>query len=121
MPAATNNIRLAVKYMKQDAVYWPANGVDEFGKPTWGSPEAIRCRWDDKQETFVNANGDEEVSRARVMVDRDIAAKSVLFLGTLDDVTDVENPKENEGAWEVRLTMKTPDRKGRRFLREVFL
>jgi len=121
MPAASDNHRLAKKYMKQDAVYWPTEDVDAFGKPSWGSPVVIKCRWESSRETFINANGDEEVSRAKLIVDRDIEEKSVLLLGTLANVTDQDNPKENDGAWEVRLFMKTPDAKAKRFLREVYL
>jgi hypothetical protein len=121
MAAATDNITTATKVMKQKAVYWAPSGVDEFGKPEYDTPEEIDCRWEDKQEEFITPNGEREISHAKLIVDRDLLKKGVMWLGELDDVTDEDNPKNNDGAWEIRAFMKTPNFKGTAFLREVYL
>lgn len=120
MAAATDNIGVAKRAMKQKAVLWPPSGLDEFGKPTSSTPEEIDCRWEDSVEEFIDANGERQVSRSRLMVDRDIPVKAFLKLGELDS-TIAEGPADNPNAWEVRLAMKTPNFKGSKFLREVYL
>jgi len=119
--AADDNIPVAVRAMKQTAVYWPVLGVDEFGQPTWDDPVEIDCRWETVREEFVNPDGDQEVSRAKLIVDRDMEAKAYLLLGDLDSVVDADDPQGNVGAWEVRLFRITPNFRGTRFLREVYL
>lgn len=119
--AATDNVRVAVRAMKQKAVYWPPSELDDFGKPTWGTAVEIDCRWEDVQEQFINSNGETALSRAKLIVDRDLENKGVLWLGELDDVVDINDPKDNPNAWEILRFMKTPDFKGRRYLREVLL
>ena len=119
--AATDNIRVAQRAMKQAAVYWAVRGLDDFGRPTYEYPIEIDCRWEDTVEEFVTPEGDQEVSKAKLIVDRDLVLKGVVFLGELDSTVDVDDPKANDGAWEIRSVLQTPDFKGRRFLREVYL
>jgi len=61
------------------------------------------------------------MSEARLIVDRDLVIQSVIMLGTLSDVDDEDDPKENDGAYEIRAFLKTPNFKGNKFLREVYL
>jgi len=61
------------------------------------------------------------MSQAKLIVDRDLVTKGVLMLGTLDDVVDSDNPKNNSGAWEILLFRKTPNFKGTKFIRNAYL
>ncbi len=119
--AADDNVPVAIRVMKANAVLWPLLGIDDFGKPTYGDLVLIDCRWDVVREEFIGPNGDREMSKARLIVDRDIDVKGVLLLGTLADVVDVDDPKNNDGAWEVRQFSKTANFKGNKYLREVYL
>lgn len=119
--AATDNISVAVKAMKQKAVYWGLSTLDAFGKPMYEDPVEIDCRWEKVQEEFVDANGDRVISKAKLIVDRDLELKGVLWLGELEDLIETDDPKENDDAWEIRLFKKTPDFKGTKFIREVYL
>ena len=121
MAAATDNMKIATKVMKQTAVYWEPNGVDEFGKPEWTDPVEISCRWEDKQQEFINANGETQISSSVLFVDRDLELKGVLLLGELDSLVDEDDPKLNDGAWEILQTGKLPDFKGKKYLRTVYL
>lgn len=118
---ASDNVRVAVKVMQQVAVYWEITGVDEFGKPTYQDAIEISCRWEDVQEVFITANGEKAISKAQLIVDRDLKNESVIFLGLASDLTDILVPKNNDGAWEIRWYGKLPDFKGKKFLREVML
>jgi len=119
--AATDNIKVAVKTMKATAVYWSQAGLSVFGKPTWNEPVEIACRWEDAKEEFINPNGEVQVSNAKLIVDRDLVVKGVIWMGELDDVFDTDEPKNNEGAWEIIHFKKTPSFKGNKYLREVYL
>lgn len=121
MPAAIDNIGIAKRVMKQTAVLWVAEAPDDFGKPTYATPVAIDCRWTVKNVEFIGANNERELSRAVVVVDRDITLGSMLFLGAIADLTDENNPIENDGAWEVRQFGSTPDLKAKKFYRKVLL
>ena len=121
MPAATDNISVANRAMKQEAVYWPPDTLDEFGRPSWGTPEEISCRWEDVTEEFIDPNGDRQISKSKLIVDRDLLIKGLLKLGELDSTVDQDDPKDNEDVWEIRLFSKIPDFKGRKYLREVYL
>ena len=118
--SADDNIAVAIRAMKQVAVWWESSGIDEFGKPSYAAPVEIECRWDDAVEEFVGSNGDREISRSKLIVDRDLKVKDKLKLGALSIAIE-GNPDDNEDAWEIRLFKKTPDFKGRKYLREVYL
>ena len=125
--AADDNIPVAIRTMKQFAVYWACLGLDSYGKPTYDTPIVIGCRWDAVQEMFfesstiTNPKRDQVMSEARLIVDRDLVIQSVIMLGTLSDVDDEDDPKENDGAYEIRAFLKTPNFKGNKYLREVYL
>ena len=121
MAAATDNAKVAKKAMKQKAIWWDHDGgFDEFGDPTYAAPVEIDCRWEDVAEEFINPDGDKEVSRSKLIVDRDMKVKDMLKLGELDSTIETD-PKDNLDVWEVRLWGKVPDFKGRRYVREVYL
>ena len=116
-------MRILTKMLKQTAVYWPLGsaGYDNYGQPIPATPIEIRCRWEDVNEEYISSSGTREVSRAKVFVDRDVDVGGVLMLGMLTDVDDVNNPKANEGAWEIKRFDKIPTLKADQFLRRVFL
>lgn len=120
MAAATDNIGIARRAMKQTAIWWDASTPGEFGKPTYAVPVEVSCRWEDIAEEFINPNGDVEISRSKLFVDRDMKVKDKLKLGDLDSTIN-NDPDDNEDVWEIRGWGKVPDLKGRKFLREVIL
>jgi len=68
--------------LKQDATYFPPLGNDGFGGVAYGAAVAIMCRWQDVAELFRNAQGQEVTSSAVVYVDRTLAIKGKIALGT---------------------------------------
>lgn len=111
----------AKRFMRQKCVLWPLEGnTDIYGQPGYGSPEEIDCRWDDANEDFIDAFGNTQISKAKLIVDRDLNLGDKLMLGYLDSDVD-DDPEDNEGVWSVRAFMKTPDVKGKKFLREVMI
>lgn len=101
---------LKIRIQKQICIHWPRIGTDEYGRAAgWGTPVEKACRWDGVSEKFVNAQGEEQLSRATVLVD-DVAVGDVLMLGMLEDSgLDLDDPLENEGAWVIQRYDSTPN------------
>ena len=106
---------------KQDAIYWPYSSTDEFGVKVVGAYVEIKCRWEDKNEEFLDANGEIQMSNAVVYVDRDTPIGGILMLGTKDDITDDTDIKENNGAWEIKRFDNLPNLKVTEFLKIAYL
>jgi len=112
---------LIVRMRRQNAVYWPFDSVDQFGKKAVGSPVQIKVRWEDVSEEFLDSNGEIQISRSKVYVDRDMEVGGILMLGTTVDITDPIDVKENDGAWEIRKFEKLPTLRATEFLRTAYL
>ena len=120
--AATDNIAVATKTMKATAVYWPPeNTYDSYGKPVPRDPFEILVRWDDVVEEFVDEEGVPQMSKAKLIVDRDLEIGGVLMLGELADIVDYAEPKENPDAWEIKLFSKIANFRGNKYIRQVYL
>ena len=112
---------------KQTAVYWPLKGdesgqqdYDAYGRPQWGTPYEVSCRWQDVSQQIIDARGMNTRTRAKVFVDRDVRFGGVLYLGRLGEV-DQDDPKSNDGAWEIIRFDKMPDFKAKEYLRTAYL
>ncbi len=113
----------------QKAVYWALLGTDsagvvdydDYGQPQHTDPVEINCRWEEITIEFLDAQGTRQLSNARVYVGQDVDIGGVLMLGELADVTDENNPKENDDAWEIRRFEKLPNLKNTQFLRTAYL
>lgn len=105
------------RILREKAVYWKCIGRDKHGQPIYDAPVEIKCRWEDQSKLFLNAQGQEEVSRAEVMVDRKIPLDSVLWFGSLNQVSYLTEPLRNEDAWHVRYFKRIPTRNGKKFVR----
>lgn len=114
---------IITKVLKQKAVLWSQGeqAPDGYGNPRVSAPVEIKCRWEDTSEEFIAADGTKQLSKSVVMVDRDLRAGDVLWLGLLADVPDRENAKNNPGAWEVRSFQKLPNFKNTEYLRTAYL
>ena len=116
------------KFLKQVCVYWPLQGIesngsdyDSEGQPLYSVPCELACRWEDKAEKYINAQGEETVSSSVVLLNEDVQLSGVLMLGTLDDITDENEPLQNDNAFEIKSVGKMPDIKAKNFLRTVYL
>jgi len=97
----------------QDALYWPKIGDDRYGNPGFGSLLEVLVRWDDKAVVFRDAEGEETVSDAIVMVDRKMPIGSALWLGSLheflyDQSGDRSKPLDTDGVKLIRQFQTTP-------------
>jgi len=87
------------KVCVQTAVYWGGASPDGYGGETFSEVEEIDCRWEDKEELTHRDNGQEFISKAEVMVTRDLDVGGWLYLGTLDELDSNPDPREVDGAF----------------------
>lgn len=118
---------LLIKMLRESAVYWPPVGIDPYGKPMFGAPIQITCRWEESNDEVLSADGEKTLSRARVFVGQDVQVRGMLFEGKLEQVVDQVNPLNNTDifgtpqAFKIIKYDRLPDLKARRFLRTAYL
>lgn len=117
-------MRIIKTMRKQRCVYWEWTGENDQGKKTYGEPIELECRWEDVQEQFLDRMGNEQMSRARVYVDRDVVEIGVLWLPpdnikiapgeALSQLTSENDPFANDRAYEIRRFEKLPELRPRK-------
>jgi hypothetical protein len=97
------------------AVYWEMLTNDGYGGHIFALPREVKCRWEDRNETFVTSTGDIAISKSIIYLKEDLKQESYLFKGTLDDIYDsLEssaaniNPKEIANSNIIRRFDKLP-------------
>jgi hypothetical protein len=128
-------VALLDRFKRQKCVYWERLLNDVEGKPTYAAAVIIRCRWETKDQTFLDKKtGNQEVSNTQVFTDNllvigsavkqvpdaDVRAKKTdaELLADLDSTT---VPFDNEDTWEVRQIGEQPNLRVTRYLRWALL
>lgn len=109
------------KNLNQTAVYW-ANPVEVGdGNLTFDDGEEIDCRWEERQELFLDSTGQERKSEAVVFVAQDLEVGEFLYLGSADDLdSDISDPVTVD-SFEVKAFVKVPNIAGTKFERKAYL
>lgn len=81
------------RMMKDDAVYWPPAGTDDFGNDKFGDPVPVKCHWEDTNEQFLDRKGDTQVSRSKIMLAEPVEEQGMLWQGLLDSLTNTQKQK----------------------------
>ena len=100
----------------QDVTHWEAT-PDGYGGYTFGTPAALKARWEDKAVLFRTPGGEEEVSQSVVYLSADVSTTDYLFLGTSTAI----DPTTVSGAHQVKQFFKTPDLRRLEFERKAML
>lgn len=108
------------RFFKQTAVLWSGRTNDKYGKPSFANQTEINCRWEDRQEKFVDANKREVLSRAVVYVDREVLPGEYLWLGLIGDAPE-SDPLLIPSAHEVRASGAIPSVDAGTTLRKAWL
>jgi len=105
----------------ETAVYWAANGLDNYGQPSYASAVEIDCRWIDKVEEYLDGQGEKKISNAHVMVTQQLVLNGMLYLGTIVDLAGATDPKQIVGAYEIRQKLELKDIDGLQTFYRVIL
>lgn len=109
------------KMRKQDAVYWPLEGRDDFNSPEYGNPVDVVCRWEDVNEAFTDDKGEERQSKAKVYTDIIVEPGGLMMLGTIEELEYFNEPFKNEGVYEIQRFDRLPNLKAKEFLQIAYL
>lgn len=105
--------------LKDEATWWAVTGGNGFGGDAISAPVLIKCRWDEVQEVFIGQIDRRElISKAVVIVDRDMAVGDYLVKG---DLTDQASPSGVPGAFKVQRWEKSADLRNADHVRMVVL
>lgn len=115
------------------AVYWGAPTDMGDGLKIFNDPIEIRCRWETREQIMVYQNGEKNISRSIVYVDRDVDENGYLYDGRLADLDDFLDSSAGTYIDPFTITLagkvahiikrfeKVPDFKGVYFLRRAQL
>lgn len=112
--------------LNDTAVYWGNPQPTGYaGGYYYDDPIEIDARWIDEQRKYLGKTKgfttfSELVSNAVIIVAQDLEPGGMIALTTLNDLTSSELPEDN-GAYEIKATTKTPDIKSKIYIREVMV
>lgn len=101
----------------QTATYWALSGNDGFGGMSFSTPTSVSVFWQDVQQKYMNENGEEKVSKAKVFLEQDVTVGSYLYLGTSTE----SSPYDVTGAYEIKSFSKIPSLDASEFERKALL
>lgn len=104
--------------MNQVATYWAPIVNDGFGGKGFAAPILIKCRWENKSNLAVTAQGKELVGIAIVYPDRVLANEGYLALG---DQSAQANPRDVASSNEIQFADNVPNLSGTLELNKVAL
>ncbi len=110
---------IIVKMRKQKAVYWKRLTPDQYGKFSFADPVEIVCRWEDRIHEFLDHQGEKQVSKSIVYVDRVVSLGDRLMRGEMDSNT--PNDPLATDSFEVRRFDQDPNIKATEFLLIAYL
>lgn len=113
---------IITRMLRQRAVYWgnPRPDDDGMGGYQYDGAVEIKCRWEDKQELFIDPEGREQLSRSIIYADRDLVVGGQLWLGLLTDVPG-QNPELIAAAMKILQFAKLPNLRNTENLRTTWL
>lgn len=108
------------KNHNQFITHWAVGATkDKFGNPVFSSPVVLKGRWEDVNELFVDIDGNELVSNAKIFLGTDVTTGDYLMNRSFE--SGETDPTVTGGAFRIRKFNKTPDLKGRQFERVAFV
>lgn len=102
---------------RQTLTYWAPAINDGLGSSSFDAPVVAQCRWQDYVRTMIDVNGDEFTSESIVYPAIEVVVGGFLALRAHADA----NPKDVEGAREIRQIYDTPSLRGTARLIKAYL
>ena len=103
---------------RQVATYWGAPVQSNFGGVSFAVPILVKCRWEDRNELFIDNAGNEARSNAIVWTFNRLEVGGYLFKG---DSSAVSDPTTLDAALEIRRSDEIPDLRGLNMERRSYL
>jgi hypothetical protein len=93
------------------ATVWQNPVSDNYGGFTYDAPKTISCRWQDKNQLFIDNTGREAVSRSIIWLDVDDAVKESEMIA-FGDKKSFTVPYTCPDAWVIKSIDRTSNLKG---------
>lgn len=103
--------------LNQVATYWGSPSPTGFGGHTFGTPSSIMVRWEEKNEEFVDEQGNQKISQAVVFAEGDLEVGGYLYLGETSET----DPTSIDDALPIQRYAKIPDIRAVQYLRKAWL
>lgn len=105
--------------MKQAATYWAPGTNDGNGDLDFSAtaPVPVVCRWQENTDLFIDSNGQEFRANAVVYTATPVRLRGYLALGTYTEA----DPRDVEGAYEIRKMIETPSLRNFQVLSQAVL
>ena len=103
--------------LTETVTYWSPATLNQFGRPSYGTPTTLTGRKEQKNELFIDASGRESLAESVYWLSSDVAVQGYLFLGS----STASDPTQVVGAKEIRAFQKTPSLDGDVFNRKAFV
>lgn len=101
----------------QIATYWGSPTSDGLGGNTYAVPVTLKVRWEEREEEFIDRNGETKVSNAIVWTSVDVDTLGFLYLGASTEA----DPTLVTDAFRILQFRKIPSLRGSQFERRAFL
>tara|TARA_R110000803_G_scaffold210841_1_gene284319 strand:+ start:35825 stop:36169 length:345 start_codon:yes stop_codon:yes gene_type:complete len=106
--------------LRTTLTYWSPGAPDGFGGTAWAAPVSVKGRWENREEMFIDAKGDEVKSAATVYVVSDVVLGGYLFNGS-STAADPLSLATTAEAKEIRGYRKMPTLKDTAYERKCYL
>lgn len=103
--------------MNQLATYWAPGALDGYGNVSFSAPVQMMVRWQDSTELFRGDDGQEYTSSAIIYSSEQVEKKGYFYLGESSEL----NPRDVDGAREIRQRGTSPDLRNNQTLLKVWL
>lgn len=101
----------------QTATYWGSPTSDGTGGQSYDAPAELQVRWEERQEEFLTAAGETQVSNAIVWAKQDLDTLGYLYLGSSVEA----DPTRVVGAFRILAFRSIPSIRGSQAERRAFL
>jgi len=91
------------KRLNQTVVYWGSPVSNGRGGHTYDPPVEIACRWEERSEVRSSDDGEEYISKAVVYLEDGVVKNGMLYLGTLQNIIDLDAGDSADSAGTVYL------------------
>lgn len=116
--------KLEESFCVETAVLWNNPVDDGYGSFIFDAPIEIKCRWENKSEVMLGADGREFTCNSSLLVTQDVDLQGFMFRGTLADLAgeDLTKPQGIKNTYIINRFDKIPMVKSTTdFFRQVFL
>jgi hypothetical protein len=95
--------------LNEYCVYWAPLPEGPEGQPVLDDPVEMRCRWSYKEQFVQTKTGEVVASLVSVITETPTLENGWLWRGTMSQLDDQSDPRNDPGAFRIQVTRDTTD------------